>query len=101
MNKKNLLSQCSGFEWDTGNSDKNWLKHLVSFSECEQGFFNLPLIVAEDAKHSDKENRYYALGQADDGRLLFLVFTIRKEKIRVISARDMSKKEKAVYLSHE
>ncbi len=65
--------------------------------ECEEVFFNLPLFVLEDPKHSDKEQRYYALGKADMSRQLFIVFIIRKNKIRVISARDMSKKERNKY----
>ena len=96
-----VLAQCTGFEWDTHNSDKIRAKHGVTPVECEQVFFNLPVIVADDAKHSESENRFYVLGQTDSGRLLFLVFTIRKDKARVISARDMNKKEKKVYDSYE
>jgi len=91
------LSQCAGFEWDKHNSDKIRLKHRVSPGECEQVFFNLPLIVSDDVKHSEIENRFYVLGQTNSERLLFLVFTIRKDKVRVISARDMNKKERRVY----
>lgn len=87
----------SGFDWDEGNRDKNWLKHGVSNGECEELFFNLPLIVADDTKHSELERRYYALGQTNTGRLLFLSFTIRLDKVRVISARDMSRKERESY----
>ena len=61
--------------------------------ECEQAFFNVPLIVADDLVHSTVEPRYYVLGQTDAERRLFIVFTIRKRRIRVISARDMSPKE--------
>ncbi|MFH1994388.1 MAG: BrnT family toxin, partial [Nitrospinota bacterium] len=75
--------------------------HGVSLSECEQAFFNIPLVVADDVKHSESENRFYALGQTDAERFLFLVFTVRKNKIRLISARDMNKKERRVYQSHE
>ena len=60
------LLDCMGFEWDSGNIEKIWLKHRVSSPECEQVFFNRPLVVAEDVKHSQKEKRYYALGQTDD-----------------------------------
>lgn len=95
------LSGCSGFEWDKGNFDKNWLKHRVTPAECEQFFFNNPLVVARDEAHSQKETRFYALGRTDMERLLFAVFTIRRNLIRVISARDMSRREKEAYNSHE
>jgi len=91
------LSDCTGFEWDEHNAEKLWDKHQVSPSESEQILFNHPLVVADDVKHSQEEKRYYSLGQTDKGRLLFVVFTIRKDLIRVISARDMSKKEKREY----
>ena len=66
------------FEWDDGNADKNWLRHRVSQAECEQIFFNQPLVIAEDDLHSQDEPRHYALGQTDAGRLLFLVYTLRR-----------------------
>ena len=99
MNSMDILSKCAGFEWDEANIKKNWLKHKVNSQECEQIFFNQPLIVADDIKHSQKENRYYALGQTDTNRLLFIVFTTRKNLIRVISARDMNRKERRFYES--
>jgi uncharacterized DUF497 family protein len=86
-----------GFEWDENNSEKIWVKHHVYSDECEELFFNLPLIVSRDKKHSRTEKRYYALGQTNGGRLLFVAFTIRNNKIRVISARDMNQKEARVY----
>lgn len=94
---KKILRECTGFQWDAGNKDKNWLKHRVSNAECEQVFFNKPFLVQYDIRHSDAEHRFYALGQTDLGRKLFVVFTIRKKQIRIISARDMSKKEKEIY----
>ena len=94
---KNILQQSTGFEWDEGNSEKNWIRHQVSQSECEQVFFNKPLIVSDDEKHSKNEKRWYLLGQADSGRLLFIVFTLRDKLIRIISARDMNKKERRIY----
>ena len=97
---KDLLN-CTGFEWDNHNADKIWSKHHVTPSECEQIFFNLPLIVTNAEKHSKQEERYYVLGHTDITRLLFAVLTIRKDKIRVISARDMSRKEKKEYQSYE
>ncbi len=91
------LSQIVGFDWDQNNREKNWEKHGVLASECEEVFFNLPLLLQPDPAHSQKEPRYYVLGHTVAGRRLFIVFTIREDKIRVISARDMSKKERSVY----
>ena len=94
---KKILLKCTGFEWDEGNKDKNWIKHKVSNSECEEIFFNQPLIVNFDEKHSETEARFYALGHTDLYRELFIVFTIQNKRIRVISARGMSKKERKIY----
>lgn len=96
-----LLQKCTGFEWDAHNAEKNWQKHRVMPSECEQIFFNRPLAVTDDVKHSEKENRFYALGHTDGDRMLFVVFAVRRDKIRVVSARDMNRKERKVYQSHE
>jgi uncharacterized DUF497 family protein len=101
MDIPNKLIKCIGFTWDKANAGKNWQKHSVTPSECEQIFFNIPLIVADDEKHSQKEDRYYTLGETDEDRWLFIVFTIRKNHIRVISARNMNKKERQVYNNHE
>ena len=92
-----ILNQCIGFEWDEGNYNKNWAKHNVEPSECEQIFFNEPLLLFKDDKHSDIEDRMYVLGQTDSNRKLFLVFTIRNHHIRVISARSMNRKEREIY----
>lgn len=95
---KNLLANCIGFEWDEGNSDKNWIRHRVTRSECEEVFFNKPLTISKDTKYStDKEIRFYSLGRTDSNRFLFIVFTIRNQYIRVISARDMNNKERRKY----
>lgn len=91
------FSLVTGFEWDDGNRDKNWEKHKVSNSECEEVFFNLPLMLQPDETHSQNEARYYVLGQTNAGRRLFIVFTIREERIRIISARDMNKRERMIY----
>ena len=93
-----ILKECIGFQWDSGNSDKNWISHQVTKSECEQIFFNQPLLIGNNEIHSKTEIRYYALGKTDDERKLFIVLTIREKLICVISARDMSKKEREVYL---
>jgi uncharacterized protein len=94
------LFRASGFEWDAGNIEKNWLSHQVTSPECEQFFFNQPLVIAADVAHSEVEERFFALGQTNAGRLLFIVFTLREDLIRVISARDMSRKERKVYERH-
>ena len=91
------FSHCRGFDWDEWNTKKIWSKHQVSRAECEQVLFNQPLVVGEDAEHSQEEVRFYALGQTDKGREIFLVFTIRGDLIRVITARDMSRKERRIY----
>jgi len=88
-----------GFDWDDGNSRKSADKHEVAQSEAEQIFFNQPLILLQDIGHSQKEERYQALGKTGDARLLHVTFTLRAEGtlIRVISARDMHRKERKVY----
>jgi len=92
-----MNSKVREFDWDQGNLDKNWIKHQVSNSECEELFFNLPLLLSDDVRHSDQEDRYYALGQTNAGRMLFITFTIRSDRIRVISARDMNRQERKRY----
>ena len=92
-----FVDHLTGFEWDKANRDKSWRKHHVSWLECEEDFFNLPLFVFPDPKHSHKETRFYALGRTSAARRLFIVFTIRHSRIRVISSRDMNKKERKVY----
>ena len=94
---KDVFDTCTGFDWDEGNAYKNWEKHRVTQGECEQVFFNEPLVVSDDLAHSHKEKRWFLLGKTDADRLLFLVFTLRQDKIRVISARDMNKKERKIY----
>ena len=91
------LPACTGFEWDAGNADKNLEHHQVSDGECEQVFFQRPILIAPDMMHSGDEPRYAALGQTAAGRRLPIVFTIRGESIRVISARPMSRRERRVY----
>ncbi len=91
------LAQCTGFQWDAGNAEKNWDLHEVSQGECEQVFFNGPLIVAPDLGHSQRELRYAALGQTNAERHLAVVFTLRGTLIGVVSARDMSRRERRIY----
>ena len=101
MDPWDILADCTGFDWDEGNADKNWKKHRVTASECEQVFFNQPLVVAKDREHSKQEIRFYALGQTDAGRFLFVVFTIRQNLIRIVSARNMNRNEQKRYQQHE
>ena len=91
------LARCTGFEWDAGNADKNWETHQVALGEIESIFFNRLLIVASDLAHSQREPRYAALGTTDQGRRLAVVLTVRGSMVRVISARDMSRRELRIY----
>ncbi len=85
------------FQWDKGNIFKNVQKHNVTIQEAEEVFVNDPFVVAEDVKHSEKEQRFYGLGQTKTGRKLFVAFTIRDKTVRVISIRDMKKEERSIY----
>jgi len=91
------VARCTGFQWDEGNLLKSWERHGVSAAECEQVFFNRPLVAATDEEHSEEEARFYVHGQTDPGRRLFVLLTIRRGLIRVISARDMNRREQAEY----
>jgi uncharacterized protein len=91
------LGSAEGFDWDDGNREKNWIGHKVTATECEMVFFNQPFVVIDDVKHSNSEARYYAFGKTDVDRKLQVVFCIRKNRIRAISARDMNKKERKFY----
>jgi hypothetical protein len=91
------LAGCTGFQWDAGNAGKNWRLHRVLDGEAEQAFFNRPVLVVGDDRHSDEERRFAALGRTDAGRKLAVVFTLRGTLIRVVSARDMSRRERRVY----
>lgn len=93
------LDRVTGFDWDEDNARKSVEKHSVSQAEAEQAFFNAPLLLIPDTKHSEHESRYHALGKTDAGRLLHITFTLRAAGawIRVISARDMHRKERVFY----
>jgi uncharacterized DUF497 family protein len=88
-----------GFDWDAGNARKSADKHSVTQSETEQAFFNQPLLILEDRRHSFAEARFHALGRTDEDRRLHVTFTLRREAtlIRVISARAMSARERLAY----
>ena len=95
------LENCTGFDWDDANTHKNWERHQVTPEEAEDIFFHEPLVVRSDAGHSITEKRHYALGQTGVGRRLFIVFTVRRTLIRVISARDMNRNETEAYEKYE
>lgn len=84
--------QAIQFEWDSGNRDKNMLSHAVEYWECEEVFIDTKKVILKNKLHSGQENRFILLGKTRRERLLYLVFTIRNDKIRVISARDITKR---------
>ena len=93
-----IIKNPINFEWDEGNQEKNYIKHQVAKTECEEIFFDNNKIMLKDKFHSDNEDRYIILGKTRKKRILFIVFTIRNNKIRIISARDINnKKEKQLY----
>jgi hypothetical protein len=93
--------ELTGFQWDAGNSEKNWLLHEVSQAEVEQAFYNRPVLVSPDSSHSQVEVRYYVLGRSNAGRTLAIVFTLRATLVRPIMARDMSRRERRLYAEQE
>jgi uncharacterized protein len=92
------LEKITGFEWDKGNEQKN-AKHGVTPAEAEQVFLNEPTVITPDMSHSGQEQRYRALGKTNAGRQLTVIFTLRNNDtlLRVISARDMHRKERTIY----
>ena len=92
-----IISKVIKFQWGKGNINKNFYKHGVTDTECEEAFFDHKKIVLKDVLHSGKESRYVLLGQTKRKRLLFTVFTLRNNKIRIISSRDVNNKEKKLY----
>lgn len=95
------LENCTGFDWDEANTVKIRERHRVTPAEAEDIFFHQPFVVRSDVRHSKTEKRYYALGQTGAGRRLFVVFSIRRRLIRVISARDMNRNETETYERYE
>jgi len=92
-----ILPKPVSFDWDEGNTDKNWIRHRITNKETEEVFNNKPLFISEDRKHSGKEIRFQALGKTNKKKMLFLSFTIRNNKVRIISARDANRKERKIY----
>ncbi|MFN0168002.1 MAG: BrnT family toxin [Bryobacteraceae bacterium] len=99
--RKDPLAECVGFDWDDANVRKNWERHGVIPEEAEDVFFHEPLVVRGDVQHSKREKRYYALGQTSRGRWLFVAFAVREKLIRVVSVRDMNRRERLSYGEHE
>ncbi len=104
MDIEKILAQTTGFDWDAGNIDKIWETHRVLPNEAEEVFFNKPLLLLPDEKHSTMEQRFSALGKTDTARRLFITWTVRHAPpamrtplVRVISARDLSRKERTLY----
>ena len=98
---EDLLETCTGFDWDEWNTSKNWDEHRVTPEEAESIFFHDPLLLRSDAGHSRREQRYLAMGETPARRELLVVFTIRRKLIRVISARDMNRRETEAYRRYE
>jgi uncharacterized protein len=94
---ESVFDDFEGFQWDEGNSNKNCIKHNVQNWESEQVFFNQPLLILEDTVHSGNEKRWAAFGTTDSNRFLVIIFTKRRNLLRVISARDMNRKERQYY----
>ena len=94
---KRVLGSVKKFDWDKGNINKNLLKHRVTNKEAEEIFSNEPRFIIEDEKHSIKEKRYMLWGTTNKRRRLTVIFTIRKSKVRIISSRDMNRKERSFY----
>ena len=85
------------FIWDEGNIDKNVIKHDVTNKEAEEAITNKPTFLFIDEGHSEREKRYGLYGRTDNGRRLSIVFTLRSGAVRIVTARDMSRKERRVY----
>ncbi len=99
--KKRLFPEPIEFDWDEGNGDKNWLRHHVAQNEAEFVFFNEPKFVFNDTAHSKVEKRFICLGKTKQGRYLFISFIIRNQRIRIISARDMTSREHQEFDKYE
>ena len=92
-----IFRQALAFEWDSGNRGKNFKEHKVTDQECEEVFFDPKKKILKDQLHSDREERFLLLGKTKMERLLFVAFTARGDKVRVISARDINKRERHLY----
>ena len=91
------LRKITRFEWDEGNIDKSYEKHGITPNEAEEVFIDPELLLLEDIKHSQAEERLQVAGKTGKNRILFVVFTVRETKVRIISARIANKKERRKY----
>lgn len=91
------LGKITGFEWDKANIDKSYQKHGISPNEAEAIFFDEHIAIEKDVKHQEREERYIGIGITTEENFLFVVFTLRDTKIRIISARVADKKERRLY----
>lgn len=98
---KRLFPEPIEFDWDDGNANKNWIRHHVAQIECESAFFNDPKFIRADPSHSEKEQRYICLSKTKQSRYLLISFTIRINKVRIISARDMTPREFQEFKKYE
>lgn len=92
-----VLPKLLSFEWDVGNIDKNFEKHLISSNVSEEPFKDESLIIFPDSTHSKNEDRYHLIGQTEQNTVLFITYTLRQDKIRIISARIADKQERKIY----
>jgi uncharacterized DUF497 family protein len=93
---KLVVRGLEGFDWDAANWRKSEFKHGVAAAEAEEVLLGDPLCQV-DVRLSGSEQRYVALGRTNEGRTLFVAFTIRRNRVRVDSARPMSRKEAAIH----
>lgn len=91
------LSKLTGFEWDKGNLDKSYKKHGITSKEAEEIFIDPNVFLLDDVRHSQKEDRFIAIGKTTSKKLLFAVFTVRKDRVRIVSARIGNQKERRKY----
>jgi uncharacterized protein len=101
MGANDPLAGCASFDWDEAKALRNWERHRVTPEEAEDVFFHDPFVPRSDPAHSGREKRYWALGRTSRDRRLFVVFTIRRKQIRVISTREMRAREIEEYERHE
>ncbi len=92
-----VFENSEGFDWDEGNTNKNWHLHGISDVEAEEIFYNRPIVVTFDKTAKIDEKRFIALGRTNKDRRLFVAFTMRSNLIRVISARQMTKSDERRY----
>jgi len=100
VSRYGILKNCTGFQWDGGNSTSNYHRHDLTTAECEEVFFNRPIAIADDMKHPQNGDRYIAYGKTSKQRNLVVVFTVRGESIRIICAKDMESAEKRTQRGH-